>query len=213
MARSKKQQPKKRVGKPVNFRLIPEEDGLGHVPEPYRLLKEVRDMEHGDTHEAKVALAWRLNMKPDQDGRIELGRCIKCSDLAREFSDYDFINVINKIVWDDMGFTVEKKKALLDHEMMHIAPTYNEETGEVKYDERGRMLFRMRKHDIEEFSAIVARHGFYKSDLERFARVVAARQANPLFNQPPADEAGRRGQLVRAQADLWRERSTSTPRR
>ena len=69
-------------------------------------------MHHGDTRQAHIGLAWQLGIKPDKDGRIMLGRCIKCSDLNREFADYDFIITLNKIVWDDPEFDKKKKLAL-----------------------------------------------------------------------------------------------------
>lgn len=166
--------PKKKdsTGKKINFLIIPEQDAVGVVPEAYKLLKEVRDQDHGDTKAARVALAWRLRMKPDKDGRLELGRCIKVSDLYREYADFDFIITLNKEVWEDLRFTREKKLALVDHEMCHAAPVYDDETGEHKTDERGRYLFRTRKHSIEEFHEIVKRHGCYKADLEAFAQII-----------------------------------------
>jgi hypothetical protein len=50
-------------------------------------------------------------------------------------------------------------------------------TGEPAYDERGRLVYRTRKHDIEEFAVIVERYGCYKRDLEQFA--AALRRSGP----------------------------------
>jgi Putative phage metallopeptidase len=159
-------------GKKINFLIIPEQDAQGIAPEAYKILKEVRDRDHGDTKASRIALAWRLRLKPDPDGRLELGKCIKVSDLYREYADYDFIITLNKEVWEDERFIREKKLALLDHEMCHTAPVYDAETGEHKADERGRFLFRIRRHSIEEFHEIVHRHGCYKADLEAFAQII-----------------------------------------
>lgn len=172
---------KEKTGKKVNFLIIPEQDAQGKTPEPYRILKDVRDMEHGETKFARVALAWRLRSKADKDGRLELGRCIKVSDLYREYNDYDFVITLNREVWDDPRFTNDKKKALTDHECCHMAPVIDDETGEHKQDERGRYLFRIRKHSIEEFHEIVKRHGCYKSDLEEFAKIIIEQKKIPLF--------------------------------
>jgi hypothetical protein len=171
--------PKKR--KAVNFRIIAEMDG-GEMTEPYRLLGEVREANHSDIREARVALAWRVKEKSDKDGRLVLGRCIKVSDLYREFADFDFIIALNQEVWDSIDFDRTRKVALLDHELCHAAPEYDEESGEHKTDERGRYLFRTRKHDIEEFVEIVHRHGCYKHDLEVFAQTLLERKKTPLFN-------------------------------
>jgi|SRR5579884_309301 hypothetical protein len=162
--------------KQIKVSLInPEEESL-----PYRLMGEIRRAHHHDTLDAKIALAWRIDTKPDVDGHLVLGRCIKASDLQRELADWDFVIVLNKEVWDDPEFTLEKKRALLDHELCHAEVAYDDEGP--KFDNKGRKVYRIRKHDIEEFHAIISRHGCYKRDLERFAEVLIARKQGSLFN-------------------------------
>lgn len=179
--------PKKiKTGKKVNFLIIPEQDDKGMIPEPYRVLDEVRDLYHGDTKQARIALAWRLRTKADKDGHIVLGKCIKVSDLYREYADYDFIITLNKEFWEDLAVTKEQRMALVDHEMMHAAPTYNGETGEHEVDERGRYLFRVRGHDVEEFYDIVQRNGLWKRDLVAFAKVLAEKRKAPMFAVDPS---------------------------
>jgi len=166
----------------VNFRIIACHEGQP-LPEAYQILQEVRQSYHGETRAARVALAWRLRQKEDKDGHMVLGRCIKVSDLHKEFADYDFIITLNQEVWDDIRFTREKKLALIDHEMCHAAASFDEESGEHKRDERNRLLFRVRKHDIEEFQDVVSRHGCYKRDLENFAKALLQKKSAPLFDQ------------------------------
>lgn len=171
---------KDKKAKAVNFRIIAVSEGQP-LPEPYRLLQEVREKFHADTRGARIALAWRYRLNPDKDGHLILGRCCKVSDLHREFADYDFIIVLNQDVWDDPKFDRAKKVALLDHELCHAAPDYEEESGEHKRDERNRLIFRTRKHDIEEFQDVVSRHGCYKRDLEKFAKALLDGAQAPLF--------------------------------
>lgn len=179
--------PKKiKTGRKVNFLIIPEQDAKGIMPEPYKLLKEVRDLHHGDVKEARVALAWRLRTNPDKDGRIVLGKCIKVSDLHREFADYDFIITLNKEFWEEPIVTKEQRLALLDHEMCHTAPSYNGETGEHEVDERGRYIFRVKGHDFEDFNDIIQRHGIWKRDLARLAELLAQKRKSPMFAVDPA---------------------------
>ncbi len=59
--------------------------------------------------------------------------------------------------------------------------------GEPATDERGRRVYRIRKHDLEEFRAIVERYGCYKRDLEDFA--VVLRRGAQLALPDPADVA------------------------
>jgi hypothetical protein len=154
--------------KAVNFELISEE----RHPEIYDLLAEVRGESHEDIADAEIILAWRKALKVDKDGHLILGKCVKVSDLHKELAAYDFVILLNKEVWENPEFTIEKKKALLDHELCHAAPALDSETGEQKTDERGRPVWRIRKHDIEEFREVVERHGCYKADLEKFAEAL-----------------------------------------
>jgi hypothetical protein len=56
-------------------------------------------------------------------------------------------------------------------------------------DALGRGIYRVRKHDIEEFHEIIARHGCYKRDLEQFAKVIEKRKQQTLpLDEPPAPD-------------------------
>ena len=175
------------MGKPkrINFEVIDDTKS-----EPYKILEKMRKF-HSGVDEALIALAWRKNLKPDKDGHLVLGKCIKASDLSREFSAYDFIILLNREVWEDSAFTDDKKAALIDHELCHAAGAVDEDGA--RYDERGRRVFRCRKHDIEEFYAIVQRHGCYKRDLELFAEALMKKRKTPLLNAvSAAEEAAKR---------------------
>jgi hypothetical protein len=120
----------------------------------------------------RIALAWATSWKPDVDGRLVLGKCKKASDLDRELAPFDFVILLNRDFWLNPRVTDRQRDALLDHELMHAAIAYDEH-GDPKIDARGRTVYRIRKHDIEEFRDVVARHGCYKADLEDFARAIA----------------------------------------
>jgi hypothetical protein len=160
--------------KKVNFELIEDLES-----EPYQILASMRKF-HDDVGEAAIGLAWRKRLKEDKDGHLVLGKCVKVSDLYREFAAYNFIIVLNREVWEDSEFTIDKKNALVDHELCHAAAASDDE-GAV-YDERHRRVFRVRKHDIEEFHAVVQRHGCYKRDLEAFAEALKKRRKTPLLD-------------------------------
>lgn len=172
--------------KKVNYQLIPP-PGKGQVSEPYQLLRNARDQWHEDLERARIALAWHLSLKPDKDGHLVLGRCVKISDLQKEMAEWDFVIVLNREVWESSEFTRDKKLALLDHELCHAAVSEDAD-GELKYDERDRPVFRMRKHDIEEFNGVVKRHGCYKRDLEKFAELILQKNRTPLLNQQPGNQ-------------------------
>lgn len=93
---------------------------------------------------------------------------------------FDYVIVLNKEVWEDPEFSREKKLALLDHEMCHTAPALDADGDKVR-DTKGRLCWRVRGHDIEEFRGIVERHGTYKRDLEMFAQALLRRKKEPLL--------------------------------
>lgn len=170
--------------KKVNFEVITEDqvDGV----EPYAILSGLREQFHGHLSRARIVLAWRKELKPDADNHLILGKCVKVSDLYKELADYDFIILLNREVWHDPLFTKEQKTALVDHELCHADVACDDE-GATKMDARGRIVYRIRKHDIEEFGAVVARHGCYKRDLEEFAKILrekAKRRESLPFDVP-----------------------------
>ena len=156
---------KKESLKAVKIQLIPENKSI------YAMLRKIRKRYHHEIRRAKIALAWRIALKPDKDGHLVLGMCHKTSDLMKEFADYDFVILLNKEVWNDEKFDKKKKYALLDHELCHAAPSYDK-YAKHKKDERGRYVYRSRHHDVEEFHCIVKRHGVWKRDLEVFAEAL-----------------------------------------
>lgn len=154
--------PHKRHLRKVSVELIPEDNPA------YEMMRKIRKRHHQHIRKAKIGLAWKKKIKPDRDGHILLGKCRKMGDLQRELSEYDFIILLNKEVWEDDKFGYKRQKALLDHELCHAAQAYDKEGKRMKND-RGKYVFRMRHHDVEEFSEIVDRHGIWKVDLQRFA--------------------------------------------
>lgn len=158
--------------KAVAYVLIPEKSDIGRPM--YEQLFAIVDEYHQElsASNVRIALAWSLAWKPDVDGRLTLGKCKKASDLDRELAPYDFVILLNRDFWQNPRFTDLQRKALLDHELLHAAIAYDE-NGEGKVDERGRTVYRIRKHDLEEFSEIASRYGCWKKDIEDFARALA----------------------------------------
>lgn len=141
----------------------------------YLQLRELVADFHEHLLDARIALAWCTAWTPDVDGRLVLGKLKKASDLEREFAEYDFVVLLNKLFWNDAQVTDAQRVALLDHELCHAARAHDPRTGEPALDERTRPVWRTRKHDLEEFGDIVHRHGIYKRDLELFAGEIIKR--------------------------------------
>jgi hypothetical protein len=156
----------------------------------YPLLDTLVAEHHSEIAGARIALAWNTSWKADTDGRLVLGKCKKASDLDRELAPYDFVILLLKSFWEDARTSDAQRAALLDHELCHAAPKEDPETGENMEDERGRLVYRTRRHDIEEFGCIVERHGLYKRDLEAFARSIRRAKTPALPFERGDDAAG-----------------------
>jgi len=150
----------------------------GKITSPYRTMERLIAEHHEHLKDAKIAIAWRCGWNADPDGRIKLGQCKKGSDLDREMNGYDFVILLNEDRWP--ALKAPQQEAVLDHELCHAAVSMDT-NGKPKFDQRGRKCYRIRKHDIEEFSEVVKRHGCYKGDVERFADIAADRRERPLL--------------------------------
>ena len=164
------------------------------LPEPYKLMAAVRKDYHPDIKEARIALAWRKEWKADKDGHLKLGMCIKASDLQKELAEWDFVILLNFEVWNSKEFDRAKKVALLDHELSHTGQALDKD-GEPKVDAKGRKVFRVIRHEIEEFVGVIQRNGCYKRDLQIFAETIM-KQAQKTLEFPVAAAGASEGVTV-----------------
>jgi len=165
--------------KKISVEIISETNDAGEVRQPHRIMRELIATHHQHLAEAKIALAWRFGWHEDKDGHIVLGKCQKCNDANASLHGFDFIIMLNHAAWNAAEFVEEQMRALIDHELCHAAVTIDD-TGDPKVDEAGRTVWRIRKHDVEEFNEVVHRHGTWKDDLVRFAEEAIERKAHPL---------------------------------
>jgi hypothetical protein len=171
---------KEKARKKVTVKLI-ERKHAGQITGPYRIMEKLIAAHHPQLKDAKIALAWRYGWKATTDGHTTLGQAKKGSDLDREMHDHDFVIMLNFERWNSGAFSEAQMHALLDHELCHCEIS-KDTNGEPKTDERGRVVYRIRKHDVEEFQDVVARHGMWKGDLEKFADAIADKSSRPLLD-------------------------------
>lgn len=151
-------------------------------PEIYRLLDRLIQENHPALFEseAKIVLVFQ-EFNPDKFGRLVWGKCQKATKLLAALTDYAFAISLNAEVWGRI--TEKQREALLDHELCHA---------NAEEDDDGGWKFSLRRHDLEEFQAIVERHGLWRGDVEDFIRG-ATKGPNPTLFDDPArkDEAKR----------------------
>lgn len=158
----------------------------------YELLESVRKKWHWDgLSKCRLAVAWQFEVKPDSDGRLMLGKAKVASELEHRLHGVHAVIVLNFDAWHNQ-LKPHQREAVIDHELCHIQPQIDSD-GHQKTDSSGRLLFRLRRHEIEEFSEVVARHGIYKKDLERMYAAARRHGGNlPLFGEGE-QPAGPRG--------------------
>jgi Putative phage metallopeptidase len=149
----------------------------------YALLDDLVAQHHEDLRDARIALAWAHSWKPDVDGRVTLGKCRRAGDLDRELAEFDFVILLRRAFWTHDQVTDAQRAALLDHELCHGGLRYDA-SGEPVVDERGRKVYRTRRHAIEEFTEVVERHGMWTASLEEFAAALR-RGASEAFKPCP----------------------------
>lgn len=145
--------------KKVSYELVEQESPAGK--RIYPLVARLVEAHHEHLANARIAIAWCTSWNPDVDGRVTLGKCKRASDLDRELMPLDFVILLARWFYESGDVTDAQREALLDHELCHAEVVMDRD--EPKLDERGRIVYRTRKHDIEEFAEIVLRHGTYTS--------------------------------------------------
>ena len=150
MGRRKSSTPKPPHRKRVNVTLIEPEH-----PE-YKILKKVIKEERDDIKKVRIALAYHKGWRRDTDNVRKLGAVKKCSDLDKEFSEFDFRIELNAEAFPHMAD--REKERLIFHELMHIQPSYDK-NGEQVRDDKDRLVYRVRKHDREDFLAVYQKYG------------------------------------------------------
>lgn len=154
----------------------------------YQLADELIAAHHPHLAQARIAFAYSYSWDEDADGRLTLGKVKRAGDLDRDLHQYDFVILLNKLMVSHQ-FTLAQTRALIDHQLCHCEVARND-AGEIKVDEADRTVYRIRRHDIEEFSEVVARHGLWMKDLEHMAAIMAQHAREPLLQEQPAEASG-----------------------
>ena len=136
----------------------------------YRDAVEVRELAEGrvlpdyHSHLVGCSIAYAFTSKMKSKGREVLAKIKKASSLECFLTGLDVILLVNEPAWDRLS--EPQRIALIDHEFCHVAV----EDGKVG----------IVGHDLEEFIAVVERHGLWQPDVEAFG-VAAARQLKLEF--------------------------------
>ena len=132
---------------------------------------------HPDLYGAQIRYVFRSKAVKNR-GRHVLGKARKVTNLAAylalggmEEPEPDeppspfFVIEIAYDTWELL--THDQRLALVDHELCHCV---------IDEDTERRDNLGLRGHDLEEFAAVVQRHGLWKPDVKYFAQVLRERE-------------------------------------
>jgi len=134
------------------------------------LAEAIRSQHHQQLGAAKIAYVFEAKTVK-RGGKVRLGTCRKQSDVSILVGKVDIIIGINKRKWLELDG--KQRSALLDHEFCHVGIKLDKDTGAV-------CGYRLLPHDLEEFNAVVDRHGLWSRDVKMFAETTE-RQRQLLF--------------------------------
>lgn len=131
------------------------------APEVAQIAKKVIADWHHDLLNVPVLYMMVDDMKTRN--KTVLAKIKKMSALEQALTwdenehNYELMVIVNETTW--LAMSESQRVALLDHEFCHV---------EMEEKEDGSRKLAMVGHDVEEFAAVIKRHGLWKHDLEEF---------------------------------------------
>ena len=132
---------------------------------------EVIPQWHDDLRDAQIVFLFADKL-PKKGGRDVLAKIRKSTPVERCLAGADLILLIVEEEWTKHA--KEWRLALLDHELCHVV---------AEWDDEGKVSYKIVAHDLEEFRAIVERHGEWQDDI----RLMRKSMQKSLFPNLPRD--------------------------
>jgi hypothetical protein len=129
------------------------------APDVEALAKQLIEKYHRHLRPARIKYLYREG-KWSSNKRTTWAKAYKVSERDNFLHGYDFLIVVNREVW----FTLDQKarEALIDHELSHCGISDN-----------GWCIW---GHDLEDFAAVVRRHGAWSEDVRRYLEAAERRE-------------------------------------
>lgn len=145
--------------------------------------KPIQDAYHPNLKIVKIAFLFREEAAIS-DGRVVAGMAVKVDDRNWALHRVDAIVEIARDVWEEAN--EQFRNALIDHELSHIGIRFDESGTPVMDEMTNRVKVYVKHHDVEEFEAVLVRHGAYHKELRSFLQAFVARKEE----QKKAKKAG-----------------------
>lgn len=143
------------------------------APEVEKIARNLIPIHHPHLHGSRIDFHFRAKGKTEGDHRtwgtariVRGAAALLATPGAQSSVGLDFFVIeIAKDVWDEIP--PAQREALVDHELSHCG---------LKTDKQGNVNLTMLRHEVEEFSGVLRRHGMWKSDIARFLASTGPRQ-------------------------------------
>ncbi len=123
---------------------------------------------HPHLADARMGFVWRSRAS-ERGAHVVLGKAARAPAHLQALAGVDFVLEFAADRWATLDDA--QRLALVDHELCHCGVDVDEQTGAREWV--------LVDHDLEEFSAVVQRHGLWKSDLRSFVAVAGQDQRRP----------------------------------
>lgn len=133
------------------------------------LAKDLIEDHHGHLVEANIKYLFRTG-NWEVKKRDTWGQAKKVGKEVNFLTGgIDFLIIIHRDVWEQL--TPDDKKALLDHELQHCS---------AGTDDAGNKIWYIQGHDVEDFHAIIRRHGLWSPALKKIETALEMRNQREL---------------------------------
>lgn len=119
------------------------------------IARELIQDHHSHLVEARIKYLFRTG-NWEVKKRETWGQAKKVGKEVNYLTGYDFIVTIHRDVWEQLEG--KEKRALLDHELQHCS---------AGSDDAGNKIWYIQGHDVEDFYAIIKRHGLWSKSLRK----------------------------------------------
>lgn len=141
------------------------------------LAKKLIEDHHGHLVEANIKYLFRTG-NWEVKKRDTWGQAKKVGKEVNFLTGYDYIILLHQDVWEQLQ--PEHKEALLDHELQHCS---------AGTDDAGNKIWYIQGHDVEDFHAIIRRHGLWSPALKKIETALEMRNQTELdFSDHDAEE-------------------------
>lgn len=174
------------------------------IPDEFPLIDEV---------ETRILYAWVDPPEEDvANDRIIEGKTRRLTARDRDLYGYDLVIVIAQSLWEDKDANARKK--LMWHELNHIMVVEDPKKGGFKVDPQGRIVYKLRKHDLnlERFAGEIIKFGADQGErayIDTLNEIAGQRRGTKCTcAHPDASECARAGKHLGAGV---RETATASP--